>query len=194
MEPLHPDVKKALKDAYQDLADDYIERYEELLQARFLIDPVENSEEIARLDRERNQLIQQFMPQFQEINQRFSENAAQGSSPIVGENAVRTRLEAFGQRLTQTRNHRYGAILLHLTGEEAGDWCIDCSGEAMSVFQGKGEADPVVEVTGNAKRIVAILEGRKEARKAFVAGGIRVRGDIPYLEALGREMGFIRDE
>lgn len=194
MEPLHPDVKKALKNAYQDLADDYIERYEELLQARFLIDPDENPQEIARLDREREQLIEQFMPQFQEINQRFSQNVAQESSQIVGESAVRTRLEAFGQRLTQTRNRRYGAILLHLTGEEAGDWCLDYSGEAISVLQGKGDAAPVVEVTGNAKRIVAILEGRKEARKAFVAGGIRVRGDIPYLEAIGREMGFIRDE
>lgn len=192
MEPLHPDLKKALKDAYQGLADEYIERYEELLQARFLIDPDQNPEEIARLDREREQLVQQFMPQFQQIHQRFSTEHAEGSQ-MVGENAIASRLEAFGQKLTQARNRRDGSIVLHLTGEEAGDWCLDCSGAAMRLVQGSMGSTPLVEVTGNAKRIMAILEGRKEARTAFIAGGIRVRGDIPYLEAVGRELGLIHD-
>ena len=52
---------------------------------------------------------------------------------------------------------------------------------------------PHVEVIGDANRIRAILEGRKEGRLQFYAGGIRVRGDLQYLSDLAYEMGLIKE-
>jgi hypothetical protein len=38
------------------------------------------------------------------------------------------------------------------------------------------------------------MDGRKEASRAFLAGGIRVQGDVPYLEALLKDIGLLQCE
>ena len=38
----------------------------------------------------------------------------------------------------------------------------------------------------------AIMDGKKEASRAFIAGGIQVQGDLPYLEALLKELGLLQ--
>lgn len=46
-------------------------------------------------------------------------------------------------------------------------------------------------MTGDPRRIAAIMRGKKDARLQFFAGGIRVRGDIAYLSQIGMKLGFI---
>ncbi len=67
MEPLHPDVRKALKEAHPDVTDAVIDRVEALLAERFQLDPAKHADAIRRLDREREALIEQTMPRYVEI-------------------------------------------------------------------------------------------------------------------------------
>ena len=71
MEPLHPDLRTALKQAHPGLADDEIDRAEELLAQRMNTDPEREPHRIAELDRERSELIQRRMPRYSEVVQAF---------------------------------------------------------------------------------------------------------------------------
>jgi hypothetical protein len=46
---------------------------------------------------------------------------------------------------------------------------------------------------GDADRIGAILDGSKEGRLQFYAGGICVRGDLHYLSELAYELGLVKE-
>jgi hypothetical protein len=81
MEPLHPDLRAALKAAHPGLTDAEIDLHEELLAQRFLLDPETQEAEIRALDRRREQLIQQHMPKVQQVAQMFNQrSAADGES------------------------------------------------------------------------------------------------------------------
>ena len=81
MEPLHPDLRAALKAAHPGLTDAEIDQHEELLVQRFLLDPETQEAEIRALDRRREQLEQQYMPKFQQVAQMFhQQRAADGES------------------------------------------------------------------------------------------------------------------
>ena len=71
MEPLNPQFRAALKEAHPDLDDADLDRYEELLAARFLIDPDREPERLRQLDREREALLNRVMPRYAEVAQRF---------------------------------------------------------------------------------------------------------------------------
>jgi len=73
MEPLHPQLRAALKEAHPGLADSDLDRYEELLAARFQIDPDREAERLRGLDREREELLRQAMPRYKEVAQRFQQ-------------------------------------------------------------------------------------------------------------------------
>jgi hypothetical protein len=47
-------------------------------------------------------------------------------------------------------------------------------------------------VIGDAGAVQDILDGRVDARERFLAGGIRVRGDLRYLSDLGLELGLLK--
>jgi hypothetical protein len=81
MDPLHPDLRAALKAAHPGLTDAQIDQQEELLAQRFTLDPETQEAEIRALDRRREQLIQQYMPKFQQVAQMFHQRrAAEGKS------------------------------------------------------------------------------------------------------------------
>jgi len=81
MEPLHPDLRAALKAAHPGLTDAQIDQHEELLAQQFLLDPETQEAETRALDRRREQLIQQYMPNFQQVAQMFHQRrAADGES------------------------------------------------------------------------------------------------------------------
>ena len=71
LEPLHPELRTALKKAHPGLTDKDIDRAEELLAQRMLYDPEKESLQIAQLDRERMELIERKMPRYAEITQAF---------------------------------------------------------------------------------------------------------------------------
>ena len=80
MEPLHPELRAALKAAHPGLTDEDIDRSEELLAERMLCDPDREGERIARLDRERLELIQRTMPHYAAVAQTVSARRAQEQS------------------------------------------------------------------------------------------------------------------
>lgn len=53
------------------------------------------------------------------------------------------------------------------------------------------ERQPLLEVMGDRKRIQAILDGKKDARAQFLAGGLRIRGDLRYFGELAVELGIL---
>jgi hypothetical protein len=82
MEPLHPDLRAALKRAHPGLTDEDIDRSEELLNERMNTDPQADPERIARLDAEREELIRGAMPRYAEVVQvvKAEQLAAQGAA------------------------------------------------------------------------------------------------------------------
>ena len=76
MEPLHPKLREALKKAHTGLADEDIDRSEELLAKRMLYDPEKEADRIAELDRERMELIRRTMPRYAEIARLFAAEQA----------------------------------------------------------------------------------------------------------------------
>jgi len=102
-------------------------------------------------------------------------------------------LNTFAAKFDGARTRRAGSILLRLTGESGGDFYLHSTSTGCSMSRESANATPHFEVIGDAKRIAAILEGRKEGRLQFYAGGIRVRGDLQYLSDVAYEMGLIKE-
>lgn len=73
MEPLHPRFREALKKVHRGLTDHDIDRFEELLAQRFLLDPEKDRERIIDLDREREKLVRETLPYYQVVWQRFQD-------------------------------------------------------------------------------------------------------------------------
>ena len=67
MEPLHPVLRVALKEAHPELTDEDIDRAEELMAQRMRCDPEKEKDRIAKLDRERLELIQRKMPRYADV-------------------------------------------------------------------------------------------------------------------------------
>jgi hypothetical protein len=80
MEPLEPEFREALKRAHPGLEDRDIDRYEELLAQRFLIEPEKAPQRIRELDREREQLLRERMPRYGEVWQRYNAKGPRGHS------------------------------------------------------------------------------------------------------------------
>jgi hypothetical protein len=76
MDPLPPDLRAALKAAHPGLTDAEINQHEELLAQRLLLDPETQEAEIHALDRRREQLLQQYMPNYQQVAQIFHQRRA----------------------------------------------------------------------------------------------------------------------
>lgn len=71
VEPLQPEFRQALKEAHPGLTDELIDRFEELLAQRFLLDPAKDPERIRELDQAREKLVEETMPHYQNVWQRF---------------------------------------------------------------------------------------------------------------------------
>jgi hypothetical protein len=76
MEPLHPQLREALKNAHPGLTDEDIDTLEELSARCFECHPEEEADQIRELNRQRTELIRQAMPRYNEITQAFSVQAA----------------------------------------------------------------------------------------------------------------------
>lgn len=74
------------------------------------------------------------------------------------------------------------------TGEE---YALEGVGGTPRVNQAPGEGPHQIEIRGPTNMLRAVIEGRQEASRALAAGGIRVRGDLPYLEAVLRDLGLL---
>jgi hypothetical protein len=80
-------------------------------------------------------------------------------------------------------------IRLQLVGSGGGVWSLRTSSEGTSLVAGEGDGDHTVEVIAEAAAIMSVLDGAVDGRAAFLAGGIRVRGDIIAIEQLSAALG-----
>ncbi len=104
-----------------------------------------------------------------------------------------TYLKTFAKRLDKTKALKKGLILLRLTGADGGEYCLDCSPKGVRIEKKMTHSTPLIEVIGDAKRIRAVLDGKKDGRTQFLAGGIRIRGDLRYLSDLAIELDIIKE-
>ena len=96
-------------------------------------------------------------------------------------------------RLRVDRVLKPGNIVLH-SGSAAGGYMVKCSEggvefKPLSVGDETGSAR--IEVIGDPRRLASIIQGKRDARMVFFAGGIRIRGDIAYLSEIGLKLGFL---
>lgn len=84
VEPLRPELREELKEAHDGLQDADIDRLEELIALRFTLDPQREAGELRALDQEREALVRERMPRFDEIYQRFRARQLQGEQPPRG--------------------------------------------------------------------------------------------------------------
>ena len=84
MDPLHPDLRRQLKQAHPGLTDAEIDSVEELLAKRFTLDPQRDAEALRALDDEKDELLARLMPHFGEVYQTFHAARRQESAPRQG--------------------------------------------------------------------------------------------------------------
>ena len=86
-----------------------------------------------------------------------------------------------------------GSILLRCSDSEE-EYRIEGLGQAPRVTRQPGTGHSSVRVTGPASVIQEVLDGRLEASRAVTAGGIRVRGDLEYLESVLKSLKLLQCE
>lgn len=106
---------------------------------------------------------------------------------------VKEMLASASARLNESRLTRRGDIVLRLSGEGGGNYCLSCDPGKTTVHEVDplGSRSPLIEVSGDAQIICDIFEGKRNAFKQFLAGGLRLRGDLRYFSDLALEMKII---
>jgi hypothetical protein len=127
---------------------------------------------------------------------RTARAASRGNEPAARESAasLRKALESAAALLHRERRLRPGAIVFRATEQEQPIFTLSTIGSAFEITSAADteHAAPLLEVIGDPRRIGAIVRGEKDARMQFFAGGIRVRGDMHYLNEIGTLLGFLK--
>jgi hypothetical protein len=99
-------------------------------------------------------------------------------------------LLAMGSRVSDAVPRTHGSIVVRCT--DTGEaYALEGVGGTARVTSAPGEGPHQIEVRGPAAVLRAIMEGRQEPSRALAAGGIRVRGDLPYLERMLKDLGLL---
>lgn len=108
--------------------------------------------------------------------------------------SVQDALEQLRERMDECRTVKPGDIDLHLSGESGGEFRIS-SGRGKTTISSAADrgtgSRPLLEVWGDADTIRAIIDGEKDPVRQFLAGGMRVRGNLRYLSEIGVELGIL---
>lgn len=114
------------------------------------------------------------------------------SVPLDG---IKDSLRTLASRVGDTHRVLRGDVVLRLSGEKGG---------TLRVKPGRGKDDieiteaddsaaaPLFEVIGDAEAVQAVLDGRVDGESQFLAGGIRIRGDLRSFSDLAQELGFLK--
>jgi hypothetical protein len=105
-------------------------------------------------------------------------------------------LGRLAQKLRDSRSVRLGDIVFRLSGPASGSYRLEWGEGDINVVESSSvgaERQPLIEVIGPADVIRAIIDGEEDARRRFVAGGIRVRGDLRYLSDVALELGLLKE-
>ena len=97
------------------------------------------------------------------------------------------------ERASRLENLRDGIVRFQFT--DGGQATLRCARGRVELMDEPApiETEPLLEVVGDRKRIQAIVEGKKDPRLQFLAGGLRVRGDLRYFSDLALELGIISE-
>lgn len=102
-------------------------------------------------------------------------------------------LEAIAARFAALEVRRPGTFQFQLTGDEGEDFALEVdSGLKVKSTAGRSQRMPRNLVTGDGKQVRMILEGKRDASVAFLAGAVQFRGDIRYLERVLHELKLLK--
>jgi len=106
---------------------------------------------------------------------------------------LESALSKLAKRVSESVPKSSGAILVRCsdTNEE---FSLEDLGHAPKVRKAMGSLPSAVQVIGPASRIKDILDGKLDPASAVAKGGIRVRGDLNYLESVLKDVGLLECE
>jgi hypothetical protein len=107
--------------------------------------------------------------------------------------ATEKALDGLAERLAGCKSLRSGSVAFVLPGEKGGDYRLDCQPGSVRVEKGVTQRTHQVEVIGTAANIRSLVSGEHDARKLFLTGGFRLRGDLRYASDVAVELGIIKD-
>jgi hypothetical protein len=102
-------------------------------------------------------------------------------------------LTRFSQRVSKDLPAVKGGIHIICTDCDE-EYSVENLGRAARVAATKSPEAPIVRITAPSSVLQDVLEGRLEASQALVRGGVRVRGDLHYLEGVLRGAGLLSCE
>jgi predicted lipid carrier protein YhbT len=106
--------------------------------------------------------------------------------------AAEDRIRRLAEGASERKALRAGHIVLRLTGSHGGHFAVRVREGKVDVLKDVPAGHHAIEVIGDAQRVLAVLEGKKDARAQFLAGGFRVRGDVRYINDLALAMGILK--
>jgi SCP-2 sterol transfer family len=106
---------------------------------------------------------------------------------------LKPALSRFAHRVSSAVPTTKGSIHIRCTDCDD-EYSLEGLGRSARVSGKAGAGAPVVRITGPSSVLIEVLEGRLEAAEALVRGGIRVRGDLEYLERVLRDVGLLTCE
>jgi hypothetical protein len=111
---------------------------------------------------------------------------------VVAGTALDTTLNELARKVQGSRKLRRGDIAFRLSGQGKAAMVLAADGDGVRVLPAADrQQTPLIEVLGDAETVRKVLAGEVEGRKQFLAGGIRVRGDLRYLSDLALELGLL---
>jgi putative sterol carrier protein len=107
--------------------------------------------------------------------------------------AIEKSLTALARKLSNSAPKKRGSLYLHFT-DSGQECCLGGTDREFTVSQATDAEPPLVRIAGPSSVLKAIMDGKKEASRAFMAGNIHVSGDVVYLEALLKDLGLLNCE
>lgn len=117
---------------------------------------------------------------------------ARGLHLMAMTRSVEERLSNFLVTLSRAKALRSGHIALHFTGDQQEHYFI-ATEAAKAVLTREPPANVRhFEMIGDRDRILAVLEGTKDAGVQFATGAFRIRGNLTYMRTLAAELGLLK--
>ncbi|MGW6456345.1 hypothetical protein ACWF94_10530 [Streptomyces sp. NPDC055078] len=108
--------------------------------------------------------------------------------------ALESSLRDVAASIARAGCSRPGDIVLRLTGEGGGTYQLSGTrqGDVVVAETSAVAVSPLIEVVGDATAVRDILDGKVDARERYLAGGVRVSGDLRYLSELAMELDLLK--
>ena len=104
---------------------------------------------------------------------------------------TRTAIRTCAGRLQHIPDIGAFDVELHLQGEGGGTFTVTSSAEGISVDERSLGRGAKLQVVGDARRFIAVLDGRKSMRHMLYTGAFTVRGDTQLSMRLARALGLL---